>query len=806
MNKSMAQRVVSNNWLRDTLQMVVEMGYRVTPVYASGSTKPFANGQTYTDLSDYKDAVHIGVVLDNAVLLDYDGNKTNGIMSVPELAFELGLDELPDHVQQNKEGDSLHYLFRWPDHYTPSQQSNDGCYLGIDIKTGNQLMHLKQHKILSDSEVPRWEDLPPAPQALMDLMSPPPSMHPSDQRHGAWHGRPAEIDEAREILSHIDPDLIYGKWLSVLTGLVAKFGDGPEASQLAIEWSEKGSKFKSAKEVIDKLRTIASARKGQTNIGWGSVCHIARENGADLSAIARSHVPSFNELIQAAEELTTEDDPSLAVKMCKDAVMAGLDKIQKEKLLRKMSETSGLTMATLDAQVRDVQKTSSASDLDQLGIAKKIVDEFGPENLIGVPENIYYWPDTGVWKVMQERKLKQEIQHFLPNEMAEVEASDVRGIAELFQNHVFTDNHTFNVGPQTSVNCLNGELTYAESGDWELTAAVREHYRTTQIPVSFDPVATCPKFDHFLGDVFSGDSDTLEKQQAILEMMGYSLMAHCKYEKFCILVGTGANGKSVLLSVLEQLCGKENCAGVQPSQFDRSFQRAHLGGKLVNIVTEVKQGEVIDDASLKGIVSGEPTTVEHKFKDPFVMRPFSTCWFGTNHMPHTRDFSDALFRRALVVPFNKIFKPELGNCNPNLKYELFEELPGILNRALDAYSSADARGSFTLPASCLEAREDWRKEADQVAHFVEDNCTVDVNCRETSAAMFSDYLNWAEGEGIGKRMSKRGLTQRLNGLGFASGRTPTARTIEGLKINGRVAAGDTPAELWTEDMTLRPKK
>ena len=43
--------------------MVVEMGYRVTPVYASGSTKPFANGQTYTDLSDYKDAVHIGVVL-----------------------------------------------------------------------------------------------------------------------------------------------------------------------------------------------------------------------------------------------------------------------------------------------------------------------------------------------------------------------------------------------------------------------------------------------------------------------------------------------------------------------------------------------------------------------------------------------------------------------------------------------------------------------------------------------------------------------------------------------------------------------
>ncbi len=87
----MAQCVVSNNWLRETVQMVVEMGYRVTPVYPGGATKPFAKGQTYTDLSDYKDAVHIGVVLDNAVLLDYDGNKDGPIMELAELAIKLGI-------------------------------------------------------------------------------------------------------------------------------------------------------------------------------------------------------------------------------------------------------------------------------------------------------------------------------------------------------------------------------------------------------------------------------------------------------------------------------------------------------------------------------------------------------------------------------------------------------------------------------------------------------------------------------------------------------------------------------------------
>jgi putative DNA primase/helicase len=48
--------------------------------------------------------------------------------------------------------------------------------------------------------------------------------------------------------------------------------------------------------------------------------------------------------------------------------------------------------------------------------------------------------------------------------------------------------------------------------------------------------------------------------------------------------------------------------------------------------------------------------VEHKFKNPFTMRPFATCWFGTNHMPHTRDHSNAIFRRAMILTFNRTFE------------------------------------------------------------------------------------------------------------------------------------------------------
>jgi putative DNA primase/helicase len=255
-------------------------------------------------------------------------------------------------------------------------------------------------------------------------------------------------------------------------------------------------------------------------------------------------------------------------------------------------------------------------------------------------------------------------------------------------------------------------------------------------------------------------------------------MSHARHEKFVMLIGPGANGKSVLLAVLEGLLGPENVAGVQPANFDRSFQRAHLHQKLANIVTELKQGEVIADAELKAITSGEPSTVEHKFKDPFVMRPFATCWFGTNHMPHTRDFSEALFRRATILQFNRTFA--IHEQDPMLKNKLLAELPGILNITLDAYACALVDG-FTQPESSNDAKKEWRLEADQVAQFVEDVCQRDPESRTSASDVFRAYQSWAQDNGIGKTVSAKGLRDRLTRLGFGAQKSGPTRYVTGLR-------------------------
>lgn len=484
---------------------------------------------------------------------------------------------------------------------------------------------------------------------------------------------------------------------------------------------------------------------------------------------------AYEDILAEAESMNADTPPAeiqrIAVE-CKE-----LEPIECRKVFMSLKRCTGIPLGTLTAAM----KTNDEGDEepDHLQLATEVIRSTGPENIFEAQSFVWLWDGSGVWRKNEDRAVKQLVQNAIPNHAAEVYKSLVDGVTDVLKNEVYRPHHEFNIGPVETVNCPNGEVSLGAA--WELHPHVRENYRTTQIPVIYDPAAKAPRFEQFLTEVFKGDPDAEQKRDAVLEMIGYTLMAHCRHEKFVVLVGCGANGKSVLLSLLEALVGSKNVAGVQPHQFDNVFQRGHLHCKLANIVSEIRQGEVINDAALKGIVSGELTTVEHKNRDPFEMRPFATCWFGTNHMPHTKDDSDGFFRRALVLTFNNVFKPELGNADPHLKDKLKEELPGILNIALNAYDIAiNIAGSFTVPSSSRKATEDWKLESDQVAQFFEEECEKRPYSKHLNNHVYSAYEAWAEESGIRNLFSKKRFSQRLELLGVGKERTNADRFFTGI--------------------------
>ncbi|HGU6767688.1 TPA: VapE domain-containing protein [Klebsiella pneumoniae] len=150
-------------------------GWRVVPVQAkNGNPNPYKSAQTYRPESyKWQDGIAaqdiLAVALDAAILLDYDGNKP-GTIPESELAALVGT--LPEPVQVR--GGSKHWLFKLPAGFNPKEYkySADGQLAqGVDVKRGNQLVYVKRGKTLPyGGTFPRREELPEAPQALIDIL------------------------------------------------------------------------------------------------------------------------------------------------------------------------------------------------------------------------------------------------------------------------------------------------------------------------------------------------------------------------------------------------------------------------------------------------------------------------------------------------------------------------------------------------------------------------------------------------------------------------------------------------------------
>ena len=531
----------------------------------------------------------------------------------------------------------------------------------------------------------------------------------------------------------------------------------------------------------DKIRCESPFRESQSEAAFIKLSESGQPfvydigNSTKYVIAARSAEDVTNDC-GALTEASTGDITAALVEI------AGLEPIDAEKALKAIKACTGLAMGALRQQLATVAGADGiivGEKPDQLSLARQTLSHIGAGKVIYAEQFFWLWNNAGVWKRADDRSVKQYVVNVMETAKLSVTAPTVGGTTDLAKTVAFRSGHRFNLGDPETINCLNGEVRL-RNGRWELGGHNPEHFRTAQIPVHYDSEAKAPRFELFLDQIYDGDADKSEKIVATLELMGYTLMTHAKHEKFVLLKGTGSNGKSKIIGTLEALCGTDNISGVQPSKFDSPFQRAHMQYKLANLVTELKQGEVLADAELKAITSGEPATVEHKNKDPFVMRPYATCWFGTNHLPHTRDFSEAFFRRAVVLDFNRVFGEQ--EKDSNLLDKLTAELSGILNLCLDAYASALEFG-FTDPSSSKVAKQKWRLETDQVQQFVSENCLMGPSYTIKSSLLYSTYKSWAFENGIKKTLGSRNFVERLERIGYGRVRRNDAVYVSGLKSN-----------------------
>lgn len=426
--------------------------------------------------------------------------------------------------------------------------------------------------------------------------------------------------------------------------------------------------------------------------------------------------------------------------------------------------------------------TKASQGPSEHDIAIAVLADIGNDAVIDVADRIFMWNKCGLWSSVEKTLLRQKVLKSIKScfPSMPVRNSLVKAVTELIVTSVHKPAHQFNVGPAEMVNLRNAEL-HLDNGSWSSKHHDLKNYSTVQIPHLYDPQAKAPRFEQFLLEVFDGDSDRDEKVLCIYEMIGYSLLRHCRLEIFLLLIGSGANGKSVLLNALKFVLGQENVAAVQPRYFSSPYQRAHLADKLANIVTEIERGHVLPEADLKALVSGESMTVENKHKSPFVLSPFATQWFGTNHMPSTVDVSEALYRRAIIIEFNNTFSA--GDADPNLIDKLQCESSGIIAKSMEAYGNVVRRNyKITVPRSSIVLMDEWKLQNDPAGTFIVKECSRTPGSRIGSSELYKRFQIWASGVGVVDNISQKAFSQRLAQMGIVTRATNTGAVFVGLSV------------------------
>jgi P4 family phage/plasmid primase-like protien len=203
-----------------------------------------------------------------------------------------------------------------------------------------------------------------------------------------------------------------------------------------------------------------------------------------------------------------------------------------------------------------------------------------------------------------------------------------------------------------------------------------QYYSLNQKPIVYNPKAQPKDFIKFLKEVLY-----IEDILTVIDILAYTFLRHNPFEYYFILLGLGANGKSVLMGVLTKLHGRRNVSNVSLSSIlTNRFALAGIDGKDVNIDTELSSSIIKDMSILKKLTGQQPIAVERKNVQPDDTILHAKLFFNANAIPLTIDYTDAHYRREIIISFPNQFE-EGKNADPNLLSKLTkeEELSGIFN-------------------------------------------------------------------------------------------------------------------------------
>ncbi|WP_078314929.1 phage/plasmid primase, P4 family [Mycobacterium sp. D16Q16] len=366
--------------------------------------------------------------------------------------------------------------------------------------------------------------------------------------------------------------------------------------------------------------------------------------------------------------------------------------------------------------------------------------------------------------------------------------------------------------------CVENGVVHLESG--ELLPHSPSYLMTTRFAVKYDPSATCPTFD-----VWLSESTTIkgrDQSDVLLDVCSQVLDFTRLPEKSPFLFGPTRSGKSTFLELLVKLVGPGATSGMKMQDLESDqFAIADLYGKRINIDADVSDEYVPSVSNLKRLTGRDPITANLKYGKRFTFINQALPVFSGNTLPTVGERSRAFMARVVPVSFPH---SKEGSEDETLPGRLEAELPGILNRLIEAWRARKARGKFLPPRRIVLT--DFEQRVSSVHAFLHDACwlwkiggegwiapregdehkTIRAGYGLKVRSLYTLYEAWAAATGHrGKLLQGNFKKQILEIPGVVVGKGQVSKKPEfNLSPNLEAEWGELPAELRFASVAKTP--
>jgi P4 family phage/plasmid primase-like protien len=228
-------------------------------------------------------------------------------------------------------------------------------------------------------------------------------------------------------------------------------------------------------------------------------------------------------------------------------------------------------------------------------------------------------------------------------------------------------------------------------------------------------------------------------------------------------VGTGRNGKSLLLKIIQKILDRgmdiisKDVVLTKKSNSHLSTEFEKLDKIRIGFITELNDTDVLNIDNIKAITGGDLIDVRGICKTNESIRPTINIHSATNELP-TFKGQEAIGDRLVIIPFNNKFEVDI-----NFEDEIMSHLDWIFSFIVKHGKIMD---KFELSEEMQVAKKDYQDDnnTDNLREFIESKCEEGQTQTGEFMIAYQDWLKkmkrWE------KTMTTNTFSRRMKKLGY----------------------------------------